>query len=384
MAVKQVKKTLAGAASGAAGRVLGGGVGAKKQLSPIEALKQEVALLKALRHRHIVAYLGCESTETTINIFLEYVAGGSVASVLGRTGPFVEDLVRALTAQVLLGLEYLHDQGVIHRDIKAANILLDLNGIAKISDFGVSKKTRPSRHSKALTEGSGNTTIDRRISRMSMRGTVSWMAPEVVRSERDTGGYGANVDIWSLGCVVLEMYTGGDKPWSELRDDFQVLYKLSHHARPPVPEDKGVSVLAKAFLERCFIVNPLQRPTATDLLQTDEFVSQVDPYGFDFPQFYREALERRAAEGSNSSLDEDEDDYQDPVNDDEYEDAEEDSDDDEGDEDTEDDGEEERGVGGKEKTMQDIPPAPPYIPGGGTQNAKWMMADNPQAWVQLA
>ncbi|KAJ3048073.1 hypothetical protein HK097_010914 [Rhizophlyctis rosea] len=324
MAVKQVKGSVFGGARKMSVKGVGGmamaSPGMKKVVTAIESLRREVALLRTLRHKHIVAYLGYEATDTSTNIFLEYVAGGSIASVLSRTGPFDENLIPALTAQILLGLEYLHNRGVIHRDIKAANILLDFTGVAKISDFGVSKNINPSRrvshrtsqrHSKAFSAvTTSSAAMSKADQRMSMRGTVSWMAPEVVKSERFGTGYAANVDVWSLACVVLEMYTGGEKPWNELRDDFQVLYKLSQNAAPPIPEDLNICEDGRKFLQKCFTVDPTARPSASDLLTLDPFVCDVDPYGFDFQNWYNAALARMppsSEEEEESEFDDDDD-----------------------------------------------------------------------------
>ena len=107
----------------------------------IAALNQEIETMQHLDHVNIVQYLGCERKELSISIFLEYISGGSIGSCLKRHGKFDEDIVRSLTRQTLSGLEYLHREGILHRDLKADNILLDEFGTCKISDFGISKKS---------------------------------------------------------------------------------------------------------------------------------------------------------------------------------------------------------------------------------------------------
>ena len=92
-----------------------------------EALQREIDLLKDLDHEHIVRYLGSESTETSFNVFLEYVSGGSISSCLQKNGKFEEELAQTLACQILYGLEYLHEQNIIHRDIKGANGKCDFN-----------------------------------------------------------------------------------------------------------------------------------------------------------------------------------------------------------------------------------------------------------------
>ncbi len=91
----------------------------------IKALEAEVAVLRQLNHKNIVRYLGTERTDDTLNIFLEYVPGGSIASLIEKFGPLQENVVRLYTQQILQGLEYLHQKKIMHRDIKGANILVD-------------------------------------------------------------------------------------------------------------------------------------------------------------------------------------------------------------------------------------------------------------------
>ncbi|KAI9105468.1 kinase-like domain-containing protein, partial [Phlyctochytrium arcticum] len=211
----------------------------------MDALHREITLLKDLNHENIVRYLGYDVEGTMINVFLEYVSGGSIASSINNMGRFEEPLVRSLTSQILRGLAYLHERSIIHRDIKGGNVLLDENGIAKISDFGISKKNE---YKFAY----------RLNSRMSMQGSVHWMAPEVIKAK----GYSAKVDIWSLGCLILEMFTGYN-PWRQL-DELQTMWRLGRENTPEVPD--WVSPDAEDFLRLCFIIDPDKRPTAVELL----------------------------------------------------------------------------------------------------------------------
>ncbi len=226
-----------------------------KMREMVAALDQEIDTMQHLEHRNIVQYLGCERKDYSISIFLEYISGGSVGSCLHKHGKFAEALVRSLTRQTLAGLAYLHTEGVLHRDLKADNILLDVDGTCKISDFGISKKT---------DNIYGNDATN------SMQGSVFWMAPEVVRSQGT--GYSAKVDIWSLGCVVLEMFAGR-RPWSK-EEAIGAIYKLgSLNQAPPIPDDVSSAITAEgvAFMLDCFTVDPTERPTAETLLQRHPF-----------------------------------------------------------------------------------------------------------------
>lgn len=203
----------------------------------VAALDQEIDTMQHLDHVNIVQYLGCERKETSISIFLEYIPGGSIGSCLRKHGKFEESVVSSLTRQCLSGLAYLHREGILHRDLKADNILLDLDGTCKISDFGISKKT---------DNIYGNDKTN------SMQGSVFWMAPEVIRSQGE--GYSAKVDIWSLGCVVLEMFAGR-RPWAK-EEAVGAIYKIANGETPPIPEEvqDTIGPLAVAFMMDCFQV----------------------------------------------------------------------------------------------------------------------------------
>lgn len=232
-----------------------------KMKEMVAALDQEIDTMQHLEHPNIVQYLGCEKKEYSISIFLEYISGGSVGSCLRRHGKFEESVVSSLTRQTLAGLAYLHTEGILHRDLKADNILLDIDGTCKISDFGISKKT-DNIYGNDITN--------------SMQGSVFWMAPEVIRSQ--DSGYSAKVDIWSLGCVVLEMFAGR-RPWSK-EEAIGAIYKLgSLNQAPPIPEDvsDAISPEAVAFMLDCFTIDPSDRPTAETLLSHHPFC-RLDPY----------------------------------------------------------------------------------------------------------
>jgi len=213
----------------------------------VEALKLESETLKDLDHTNIVQYLGFEETPNFLSIFLEYVPGGSVGSCLRKYGRFEENVTRYFTEQILLGLEYLHSKGILHRDLKADNILVEKTGVCKISDFGISKRTDDIDEQNVLT---------------AMQGTVFWMAPEVVNTGKR--GYNAKVDIWSVGCVVLEMWAG-ERPWRK-EEAMAVIVKLySSKQAPPIPSSITLSPQADDFRRKCFATNPDERPSAAEL-----------------------------------------------------------------------------------------------------------------------
>lgn len=231
----------------------------KKKQSMVSALKLEIQLLQDLRHPHIVRYLGTSSDETHLNIFLEYVPGGSIAAMLKQYNTFPEPLTRNFTRQILDGLSYLHSRNIIHRDIKGANILVDNRGAVKISDFGVSKQTTSNLTNPSLASGPVGP-LGPAGTRTSLQGSVFWMAPEVVRQT----GQSIKSDIWSVGCLIVEMFTGS-RPFPSMTT-LQTLFAVgSQGEKPKIPET--ASTEAKKFLDLCFEVDQAKRPTAGELLR---------------------------------------------------------------------------------------------------------------------
>ncbi|KAK4902525.1 ATP binding [Elasticomyces elasticus] len=235
-----------------------------KRNNMIEALNHEITLLRDLRHPNIVQYLGSNSDEQHLNIFLEYVAGGSVASMLVNYGSLPEGLIANFVRQILCGLAYLHSEEIIHRDIKGANILVDNKGTVKISDFGISKRVEAS---TLLTQNSGGVVAPGKRAggpRVSLQGSVFWMAPEVVRQT----AYTKKADIWSLGCLVVEMFTGSHPHpnCTQLQAIFKIGGKgggTGEGARPDMPE--SASEEAREFMGRTFEIEHERRPTAEEL-----------------------------------------------------------------------------------------------------------------------
>jgi serine/threonine protein kinase len=219
------------------------------QTSQVAALEAEVSVMKSLNSKHIVQFLGTERYAETLSIFMEYISGGSIASLLIKFGAFDCHVVQRYTRQIVLGLDHLHSHGVAHRDIKGANILVDNSGIVKLTDFGgaINLKESPD----------GVTGED------SAKGTAYWMAPEVIR-QRATKSDWKKSDIWSLGCTVVEMATG-KPPWSNYSNPVTALYQIAcRRAAPPLPDT--LTPEATAFLGACFKPEPTQRPETAELL----------------------------------------------------------------------------------------------------------------------
>ena len=222
--------------------------------SRVNNVIKEVRLLSKLDHPHVVKYLGTDFQKNVLFVFMEYVPGGSVESMLSKFGSFPEDLTKVYARQILTGLAYLHASNILHRDIKGANVLVSNDGVVKLSDFGASKEI------EELTQGenmSGTVT-----------GTPLWMAPEVVLEK----GYGMKSDIYSFGATVFEMLSG-QPPNAHLKN-FAALVRHWDKATP-VEIPTNMSPEARDFLALCLAINPDDRPSVEQLLDHD-FVRDVD------------------------------------------------------------------------------------------------------------
>jgi len=239
----------------------------------IKEIQNEIELMKMLKHDNIVRYLGVEKTNKVLHIFMEFVPG-SISSMLQQFTKFHESVVRKYTRQILFGLKYLHDNKILHRDIKGANILVDERGIVKMADFG---------HSKLLTND--KTAYEKTLA----RGTPLWMSPETIK-----GKPGRKADVWSLGCTIIEMLTGLP-PWQEMLDKVghiqQLMYQVAVTKTGPKLPD-SITPEARQFLELCFVIDPKHR-ASVDLLLQEPFVTR--PYDLS-----RDNISSSSAGGSGS------------------------------------------------------------------------------------
>jgi serine/threonine protein kinase len=211
-----------------------------------EKLRRELEICEDLRHPNIVSCLGHEVVKGHLCIYLEYVPGGSMRSHLEEFGALEEPLLRKASRGILKGLDYLHTHNppVVHRDLKGANVLVDLNFCCKLADFGCSKRS---------TQTQSFTSC----------GSAQWCAPEVFKDEL---GFGRKADIWSFGCVVLEMATAAD-PWGRGAFDnmMQVVHVICMSQRtPPIPE--AMPAVGKELAGLCLRRSPEERPHCPELL----------------------------------------------------------------------------------------------------------------------
>lgn len=212
----------------------------KAETSFRRAIKEQ-RIWDGLAHKNIVSYKGCFFGEQgEFNLIAEYIPGWSLADHLSQITRFPEHMVACITVQIVAGLDYLHKCGVTHRDVKPANILVDPDGVIKITDFGVSSAVD-------VPTMTGNTIV----------GTPWYIAPEMIEGRP----YGKSVDIWSLGCTVIELATG-KRPYHHLRPHV-AMFRMTQDRMPPIP--KSISSVLRGFLKTCWVWDPAQRPTPAHL-----------------------------------------------------------------------------------------------------------------------
>ncbi|CCD21520.1 protein kinase, putative, (fragment) [Trypanosoma vivax Y486] len=228
-----------------------------------ESLEKEMEVASMLHHPNIVRYVSCSLSTSYLAIIMEYVPGGSLHSVVKKFGKVSALVARRFTIDILNGLNYLHGIGIVHCDVKPHNVLLDTDGVCKLSDFG---STISEAADVARTAGG----------EMTLRGTALYMAPEVAAGGRCT----PQSDIFSLGISLLEMLLGR-LPWcwsdkAPERDDPMALCALMNrdvlfvqslargYLEVEIPDSIGHE--AALFVRACCHPDPAMRPSALELL----------------------------------------------------------------------------------------------------------------------
>lgn len=227
---------------------------------------QEVAIMRKVRHRNVVQFIGACTQRPNLCIVFEYMHGGSVFDYIRKAGQLPVLVIMRIALEVCRGMDYLHKRKIVHRDLKAANLLLDEHGTVKIADFGVAR----------VMEGPGVMTAE--------TGTYRWMAPEVIEHKP----YGEKADVFSFGVVLWELLTGL-VPYNDMTPLQAAVGVVQKGLRPPIPQTCPPPLAD--IMRLCWQRDPVVRPPF-ELLKA-KFQDLYDVYR-------RQEEEENEREGSRS------------------------------------------------------------------------------------
>ncbi|XP_037981525.1 serine/threonine-protein kinase CLA4-like [Motacilla alba alba] len=213
----------------------------------------EIMIMKRCRSPNIVYYLDSYLLGEELWLVMEYMDGGTLSDVISQTH-LSEDEMAAISRECLQGLDFLHWNHMIHRDVKSENILLRTDGSVKLADFGLSTQLTPEKSRRRMVAG-----------------TPWWMAPEVVKGQP----YGPKVDIWSFGIVGFEMVEHEPPHWNQ--SPASAKHLIATGGTPELRWPKLVSALLRDFLSCCLQTDEERRWSADELLQYHPFVTSAEP-----------------------------------------------------------------------------------------------------------
>jgi len=220
---------------------------AMKQIDLVESedlmdlILLEIEVMKKLKHQNLVNFVEAYMDRDELFIAMEYMEGGDLTDLV-LTVEVPERVIARFCKELVSGIQHLHSNGLIHRDLKSDNLLLGMEGQVKITDFGFASK------------------IQAGEKRITMAGTPYWMAPEIVNQQ----AYDAKVDIWSMGIMALEM-KDGEPPYMGT-DPIRAIWLIAQHGKPDIHGEEKLSREFKDFLDRCLEVDVDARWTAEQLL----------------------------------------------------------------------------------------------------------------------
>ena len=234
----------------------------------IEEIVREAHTMRSLQHPNLLPLYCSFVHENNLWMVMPYVHGGSVLNIMRFKYPdgLEEPAIATIMKSVLKSMDYLHRHGIIHRDIKAGNVLLDWDGHVMLADFGV-----------AAPLERGGSWGNKLLSRNTFVGTPCWMAPEVMEPER---GYDWRADIWSFGITLLEL-AHGHAPFARL-PPMKVLMMTLNNPPPTLDQSpdskKHFSKAMRDIVAKCLVKTPGERPTAAQLLEHKFFKTAHDAH----------------------------------------------------------------------------------------------------------
>lgn len=217
---------------------------------------QEVFIMRKVRHKNVVQFIGACTKPPNLSIVTEFMSGGSVYEYLQKQKAAMKPAtLLKIACDVAKGMDYLHQNHIIHRDLKAANLLMDENEVVKVADFGVAR----------VQANTGVMTAE--------TGTYRWMAPEVIEHRP----YDHKADIFSYGIVLWELLTG-KLPYADLTPLQAAVGVVQKGLRPTIP--RGTNSRLAELMERCWHTNPTERPEFSEITKLmQEILREVESEG---------------------------------------------------------------------------------------------------------
>ncbi|KAI9238944.1 MAG: kinase-like domain-containing protein [Podila humilis] len=217
------------------------------------AIQNEIQVLQKLRHRHIIQFYRTQEQDGQIYILMDLAENGNLSGVI-EGGELANDwsTKKRIAHEIARGLEYIHHEGVLHRDLKSANVLLSQHMEVKLADFGLAKVK-----SMSSSKSGG-----------SFKGTMRWAAPELFFS---TPMYSAKSDVYALGMVMWEMAAGCTQPFQDHYNNALLAFHVKNGLREELPKDTPSDYCR--WVEQCWEKEPDKRPKASEVILVDVVVS---------------------------------------------------------------------------------------------------------------
>ncbi|XP_065855493.1 serine/threonine-protein kinase STY17 [Euphorbia lathyris] len=220
----------------------------------LREFSQEVYIMRKIRHKNVVQFIGACTRPPNLCIVTEFMARGSIYDFLHKhKGMFKLPSLIKVATDVSRGMSYLHQNNIIHRDLKTANLLMDENEVVKVADFGVARVQTQSGVMTAET------------------GTYRWMAPEVIEHKP----YDHKADVFSFAIVLWELLTG-ELPYAYLTPLQAAVGVVQKGLRPTIP--KNTHPKLTELLEKCWRQDPTQRPNFSEIIDILQQIAKEVPY----------------------------------------------------------------------------------------------------------
>ncbi|KAF9156814.1 hypothetical protein DFQ26_009215, partial [Actinomortierella ambigua] len=219
-----------------------------------KTIDQEIVVLQRLKFRHVIQFYRTHEQNDSIYILMELAEKGSLAQAINKGHLACDDWVtkRRLAHEIAQGLAYIHQEGVLHRDLKSANVLLTKHMEVKLADFGLAQIRSMA---SAASSASGQTS-------KGAAGTLRWLAPELLSADKPK--YSTKSDVYALGVVMWEMAADCTRPFKDQHDDEVIALHIKNGHREQLPVETPLEY--RRWVERCWAQDSSERPSAGNVI----------------------------------------------------------------------------------------------------------------------